>query len=373
MKVLQLSGLLLALLCLCQPAIAQDAMSTDESVLTNDSAETPTAEKAEEVESKLPFDISGFVDLYYAYSATDNPLPTSFTEAVNSFNLGMANVKISKEGTVGFVADIAVGPRAETANGFSGTTLSAIKQLYVTYTPVEWLTFTLGNYGTHVGYELIDSPDNLNYSTSYLFSNGPFYHTGVKADIALSERFGLMVGLFDDTDNKFDIVPGKHIGGQLSYANGTTGLYLNYIGGRDESGEEGGVDIFGHQVDLTASFQANAQLGLGLNVSHKSIVPDEGDATSWYGAAVYANYAFSESFLLATRAEYLDDADAVLLGAQEGSVFSFTLSGNYKQGPLTFIPEFRLDTASDEIFPDGDDGKLTKQIPVFIVAAVYAF
>lgn len=74
----------------------------------------------EEEEEKLPFEISGFVDAYYAYSPNDMPLPTSFTGSVNSFELGMANIKFSKEGKVGFMADLAVGPRAEVANGFSG-------------------------------------------------------------------------------------------------------------------------------------------------------------------------------------------------------------------------------------------------------------
>ena len=76
------------------------------------------------------------------------------------------------------------------AEGLSKATrarrLSAIKQLFITYSPVEKLTFTLGNFGTHVGYEVIDAPANVNYSTSYMFSNGPFYHTGLKADYAIT-------------------------------------------------------------------------------------------------------------------------------------------------------------------------------------------
>jgi len=127
---------------------------------------TPPEEGEEAEQAELPFDISGFVDVYYAYSGADTPLPTSFTETVNSFSLGMANVLLSREGKVGFVADLAVGPRAEVANGFAGTTLAAIKQLYITYSPSDWLTFTAGNYGTHVGYEVIDAPANINYSTS---------------------------------------------------------------------------------------------------------------------------------------------------------------------------------------------------------------
>ena len=101
----------------------------------------------------------------------------------------------------------------------------------MTYSPNDAITFTLGNFGTHVGYEIIDAPGNLNNSTSYMFSNGPFYHTGLKMDLALSDNFGFMVGQYGDTDSKMDLVPGKHIGLQVSYSDDVTGIYLNYIVG----------------------------------------------------------------------------------------------------------------------------------------------
>lgn len=337
------------------------------------------AEPEPEEESKLPFEVSGFVDVYYAYSFSDEfpslttrPLPTSFTETTNSFSLGMANLVFSKEGKVGFVADLAVGPRAEVANGFNGTTLAAIKQLFVTYSPADWLTFTFGNFGTHVGYEIIDAPGNINYSTSYMFSNGPFYHTGLKADFALSEHFGAMVGLFDDTDSKFDFTPGKHLGAQLSYSNESVGIYLNYIGGKDVEGDSLSSDVFGHQVDLTATFQVSEALGVGVNTTSKTNAVAEGDNTSWFGAALYANYAFSELFTLGLRGEYIGDPDGEILGATDGSVLSLTASGNFHIGALTIIPEFRVDHSPNEVFP-GDGGKLTQSLPVVLVAAVYSF
>ncbi len=348
---------------------AQDAEVANASELAPAVASEP---EAEEEGSKLPFEVSGFVDVYYGYSFTENPLPTSFTETTNSFSLGMANLVFSREGKVGFVADLAVGPRAEVANGFSGTTLSAIKQLYVTYSPADWLTFTFGNFGTHVGYEVIDAPANINYSTSYMFSNGPFYHTGLKADVALSENFGAMVGLFDDTDSKLDFTPGKHLGAQLSYANESVGIYLNYIGGKDLEGDSLTSDVSGRQVDLTATFQLSDALGLGVNATSKTNAVAESDNTSWFGGALYANYAFSESFTLGLRGEYIGDPDGEILGIPDGNVLSLTASGNIHIGALTIIPEFRVDMAAEEAFPD-EGGKFTKTLPVALVAAVYSF
>ncbi len=360
MKILKHLCLTVTLMLLVNLMNAQLELENQPPVVTED-AET----------KELPFDISGFVDVYYAYSGTDSPLPTSFTESINSFSLGMANVVLSKEGKVGFVADIAVGPRAEVANGFGGTTLAAIKQLFVTYSPSDWLTLSVGNYGTHVGYEVIDAPANINYSTSYMFSNGPFYHTGIKADIALSETFGAMIGLFDDTDSKMDFVPGKHLGLQLSYAGESAEVYLNYIGGQDQEGTNVDPKISGHQVDLTATFQATEKLGFGVNATNKTNVIEEADNTSWFGAALYTNYAFSDAFTLGFRGEHIGDGDGLILGNMDGSVTSFTLSGNFYSGGLTFIPEFRIDIASDDAFVDGDG--LTSTIPVFLMAMIYSF
>jgi len=321
------------------------------------------AETTEEEMTKLPFEISGFVDVYFMAAFSDMAFPTSFTEEFNSFSIGMANVAISKNsGKVGFLADIALGPRAEVANGFSGTSLSAIKQLYVTYTPNDALTFTLGNFGTHVGYEIIDAPGNLNYSTSYMFSNGPFYHTGLKMDLALSDHFGFMVGLYDDTDSKTDLVPGKHIGLQLSYSDDITGIYLNYIAGRDQEETDFNPEAKSSQLDLTATFQASEKFGLGLNATTKKVKMMGVADYTWSGAALYANLALSEGFTLAARGEFIEDKDGLIMGATEGSILGLTLSGNIHLGNLTIIPEFRTDSG-----PEMDN------IAGFILAAVYSF
>lgn len=347
--------------------VAQVAHTSEvmEEVVTDESTETD--------EPSSGLEISGFVDAYYQYSFNKSPFPTSFTETHNSFTLGMANVVLAKtSGKVGFVADLAVGPRAEVANGYNGSSLSAIKQLFVTYSPSDAVTLTLGNFGTHVGYEVIDAPANINYSTSYMFSNGPFYHTGLKADFALSENFGAMVGIFNDTDTKIDEVPGKHFGAQLSYSDDNMGVFLNYIGGKDAVDEEDNALETGHQLDLTATFQVTDDFGLGVNATTKTNVIDEGDNTKWFGAALYANYALSDAFTLGIRGEYIGDPDGLILGANDGSVFDFTISGNIKIGPVTLIPEFRIDAAGEDVFLDADE-LLASSSSALTFAAIYAF
>ena len=48
---------------------------------------------------------------------------------------------------------------------------------------------------------------------------------------------------------------------------------------------------------------------------------------------------------------------------------AFTLSANYTVDNLTLIPEFRVDSASVDVFDGGTSGSLTS----FVLAAVYGF
>ncbi len=327
--------------------------------------------------TETPLIIRGAVDAYYMSGKA--PLPTSFTNgANNSFSLGMANLILSKEGTVGFCADIAFGPRAEGANGgFDAdgniTTLTMIKQLYVTYAPTDRLKFTLGNFSTFYGYELIDAPLNVNYSTSYLFSYGPFFHTGFKANLALSDKFGVMVGVFGDTDTKIDVVKGKHIGGQLSYISGKLSAYVNYLGGRYLEATEDNAEVFSNQFDLTATFQATDKFALGVNAAQRMLNAGDDSDAAWGGAALYAKYAFSDSFLFGLRAETISDKDGFLFGEEDNNIFALTASGNISIGSnLKLIPELRFDNAKANIYT-GYNGDSLKANSVFLVAAVYSF
>ena len=164
--------------------------------------------------------ISGNVDAYYRYnfagqagSATNFNNFTSFTNSQSSFELGMATLRADAtalSGKVGATVDIGFGRRAEefsyndgdvdngaTKNGF--ISLSNIKQAYITYAPSSKVKFTAGKFATHVGYELLDAPLNRNYSMSYMFTNGPFFHTGLKMDVTAGP-VGFMVGVANFVD-----------------------------------------------------------------------------------------------------------------------------------------------------------------------------
>jgi len=120
--------------------------------VTSDTTATPTTETEE---AKPALIITGSADVYYKYdfAKTKANNYTSFTGTHNSFAIGMASVKLEHKGNkVGAVLDLGFGPRAkEFAYTDEGIT-QAIKQAYITYSPADWLKFSAGTWGTHVGY-----------------------------------------------------------------------------------------------------------------------------------------------------------------------------------------------------------------------------
>lgn len=330
--------------------------------------------------------ISGSADVYYRYgfnNLKESPYNsyTSFTTSHNSFELGMASIKVEHSiGKVGMVADLGFGRRAEDfsytdgdadldKNGFFS--LALVKQLYLTYAPSDKIKFTFGSFATHIGYELVDAYLNRNYSMSYLFSYGPFFHTGIKADFSLSPQTGLMAGITNPTDLKSASGAPKMFIGQFSTGTSDDKLnvWLNFQGGKYAD------DSKLYQGDITAGLAISDMFSLGFNASlqsrsFKDTNDEWGDGESWWGAALYVNVDPKPWFGVSVRGEYFDDSKDVL--GFNSKIIVPTLSFNFKIDNLTIVPEFRFDSASEEIFFK-KDFTATKSSGAFILAAHYHF
>ena len=307
-----------------------------------------------------PLEISGSADAYWKYDfAKTANIPTSFATDHNSVSLGMIDVVLKKKtGKTSFVGEVSFGPRGagQSIPDVDGQSFH-IQNLYATYAASDKLSLTAGYMGTFVGYEVISPLANFHYSTSYLFTTGPFQNAGIKANYAVSSKVGLMVGLFNDQWNTYKATPEfglNAFGAQLSVtpAEGLT-AYFNLLTGSQS----------GTIVDLTAAYQMSPKFKLGLNAADFSGV-DSGSGYS--GIALYPSVAISDSFGLGLRAESFKSKTL------NTSVSAFTLSANLKSGGLTFIPEIRLDSASEDSFYKSN-GNPTKSASQFAVAMVYGF
>ena len=320
---------------------------------------TIKAQDTDDSEPDPTFNFSGTVDTYFRASFTEDPVApgTSFAN-LNGFSLGMANFIVSYEGEKsGFVADVVFGPRGSDAVfGSVGNSSEMVNQLYAYYNIAEGVTVTLGNFNTFLGYEVISPAANFNYSTSYMFSYGPFSHTGAKVDFSISDDVSLMVGVFNQTDQteaNYDRYTA--FGAQL----GLYGQYINLLAG-DEY----------FQLDYTGGFDLSDSFFLGINATTATLAGDTGFA----GVALYPQLSASDSFAIGLRGEFFSETDGfgALVSDGDADNFSLTLTGSFTSGNFMFKPELRLDSASSEIFAISPT-ETSDSLASFVMAMIYTF
>jgi hypothetical protein len=189
------------------------------------------------------------------------------------------------------------------------------------------------------------------------------------------------------------------VGGQIGYTSDKGGVWVNGLFG-DQDGRLDADDFAADpsatsagslfQFDITTGWNLSEKFYLGFNTSVQSVAAGESytgagdvvdsnaDASSFMGFAVYPKLTLSDAFALGLRAEYFSTKNnhfaSPIIGVDTegaGSVTEFTLSGNYKVGGLTFIPEFRVDVTSEDSFVKGSE--MSNMMPSLTFAAVYKF
>lgn len=350
--------------------------------------------------------ITGFIDSYF-FKNLNNPQSGTnlgksgfervFDQKEGQFQVGMAQIKFDythkkSEGVI----DLAFGPSADLANygnvtGPLGPTTSlAIKQAYFTCNPSEKFGITAGQFSTHIGFEYIDAPGNTNYSLSNLFSNGPFYHTGIKANFKVGEKLNFTAGILNNWDNLYDNNRYKTMMAQVAILpSEKCNTYINWIGGDEDnhpsSGPGKNVRSFKQVFDLANYCQITEKFFFGINGTFGMYENDTTNSKTWGGAALYTNYAFTKHVKLALRIEHFDNTMGVqYIGPTDVTSLTGTIVFTLADEHLFLKPEYRFDNykkleysgppASDiQQFQDSD-GNFTKSAQSTVgVAMVYVF
>lgn len=357
--------------------------------------------KTKEEDGKL--EVSGYIDSYYftnfnSPASRDNMgqsgVGRGFDRTVDQFTLGMVQTifKYTNKKSE-MVADLAFGPNAQYGSygnvpvlkpaygyaiGNDNFSAVIIKQAYFKYNATDKLSFIVGQFGTHIGYEYIDAPLNYFYSINHTFNSGiPFYHTGLKGTYVFSDKVSLMLGVTNGFDYVKDNNRSKGIIGQLALtpAEGLS-IYFNYINTNESDADpsngttpDGNFTVY----DLNGGYQLNEKLYIGYWFMYGSqygtlgspgtFIPADGDVVStktWGGANLYFIYKFSDLFSLGLRTEHFDNSSGArglrnynqelisatnTTGAVGAKANTFTLTGTFTlaDGHLLVKPEFRMD------------------------------
>jgi len=390
--------LLRALLCLAVIGLSVDTYGQDSTRFTFGGSVDAYFHSSFGVRNDASLINDGEGNYYGGYAPS-----TSFADG-HGFSLGMVNLVASYAGEkVGFTADVVFGPRGQAAVFGTASGQAVVNQLFVYYKLGKAVTLNLGQFNTFLGYEVISPAVNFHYSTSYLFSWGPFNHTGLRADFDFGNGFVGKLAIMNPTDIvEFNPVNTYTAGLQLGKTTDAGGIWLNFLYGDQDGKLDADVDPNGassagklFQADITTGWNISDAFYLGANASYQmvgegeqvsgtSVVKAGNDNSSFAGIALYPKVTLSDAFAIGLRAEYFsvknNHFNPAIFGVDangDGNIMEYTLSANYKVGGFTFIPEFRVDVASEDSFiktKDLQNGSVDQTLmPTMNLAAVYKF
>ena len=340
------------------PALAQDAEPSP-------SPEPPGVE------------VTGFVDIYYGYDFNKvDPLLRTFDVQHNAFSLSLAEVafekKVSPARRVGFRVDLDFGKTADLVAAFepgpNGPEIyKNVGQAYLSLQAAERLTIDVGKFVTPIGAEVIESQDDWNYTRSVLFGYAiPFYHVGVRAAFAASDKVtltGFLVNGWNNDSVIYEGKPGLAIAASLTPSDKVTWVanFMSSLEVPDPTAPRRNI------FDTTLTLSPASRLSFMGNFDYGK----EG-AVKWWGLAGYAKYQATATWALVGRYEYLDDTDGGFMTiGQKAQTFTVT-SDNLVAGALRVRLEYRLDRTQHAYF-EKSDGTLTDSQSTLTVGVVYGF
>lgn len=351
-------------------------------------------DRLKKLEDKMiSVDIHGFVDTYYSYNFNkpDSNLNglSNFDFRHNDFSLSLAELVISKSTSesvpVGFRIDldfgettdfVHCGPAFSCPSGHPEAPYKNIQQAYVTWATPIGLTFDMGKFVTHMGFEVIESKDNWNYTRSLLFCCAiPYYHSGVRANYAISDLFFVNGYVYNGWNDVVETNGMKTYGAQIGITPiKMLPIVLNWIGPETVDTVYEKRNVF----DAIATLNLSDTLSFAVNYDYgtqKSLAAGTaGDTQTYSGIAGYARAAMGNN-AVAVRYEYVSDKDNVMFATAAGGakVQEVTVTGETKVGGnLLLRLEYRHDMADKDIF-EKEGATVTDKQDRVVAGIVYSF
>jgi len=362
---------------LALPAAAQTAAAAP--------ADAATAQQPDAGAKAAPllhgFELGGLADVYYTYYSTEpegDALFRNFDTRHNALRFSMAQIWITKaptdESRAGMNLKFNFGHAAKMINAYepaSARALENIEQAYGSYlVPAgKGLQVDAGKFVTQHGAEVIEAKDNWNYSRSLLFALAiPYYHTGVRATYAATDKVTLMGNVVTGWNSVKDNNGGKSVGAQviLKPVSQVT-IVQNYMTGYEQP--HNSTDLR-HLFDSVVTITPTSMVSLMANYDYgKDSVG--GLPVSWQGVAGYLKVQATPWFAVIPRVEVLSDPDGFTTGATQ-TLKEATITGEFKaKGGLLTRVEYRRD-ASDVASFSKPSGPVTSQSS-FAIGILYSY
>ena len=303
-------------------------------------------------------ELSGLVDVYYGYndnrpSDHQNFFPGVGTTAKrdNELALNLAEVDLTLAAEpVGFHFALGFGSAPDVVHAAEPSHYEHVIQASVQYqTKVgRGLLVEAGIYPSHIGFEAFQTKSNWNYTRSWLGELSPYYQTGVKLALPLSDRWSTQLHLLNGWQVIEDTNRGKSLGWQLAYATDAWSMTFNTIVGPELPDDD--QDLRG-LIDTVATWKPAPAWNLALSVDVARQQQPIGDDDRWYGVGLYGRFAPPGwKSAIALRAEYYDDGDGAISGTPQ-TLREVTLTFEHRPVQRWIVKiEGRYDRSSAPVF-----------------------
>jgi hypothetical protein len=230
------------------------------------------------------------------------------------------------------------------------------------------LTLKGGKFVTLLGYEVIEAPNNLNFSRGYLFTFSlPLTHVGGLASYAVTDWLTVTAGGVVGWDVARDNNGAPSWTGQFAFLPFKDfAATLNWITGPEQLDDD---DNLRTVLDFVLSYTgfkgftlaANVDYGWEENEPSLTGTRRRPSTATWQAYAGYVAYDWTEKLRTAVRGEIFRDADgARTLAAGSGAnvtLYGVTATAQYKiwKGLMGRL-EYRHDQANRKVFAATGDG-----------------
>ncbi len=235
------------------------------------------------------------------------------------------------------------------------------------------LTLKAGTWATLIGYEVYETPKNLNFSRSFLYTLGtPYFHTGLLASYPVAKWLTVSAGFTNGWDNADNNNGHLRPTGSFAFTPSDTLSYTVawMVGPEQNRSQMANGDVNNRWiVDHTLLYTGIPQTTLALNFDFAGEENDPalvglGRAgrtdSHWGGVAGYVAYDWTKALRTALRLGWFDDAD----GARNGitapghhlDLYEVTATVQYDIWRGLFArAEYRHDEASRRAFEVRND------------------
>jgi len=277
-------------------------------------------------------DISGFVDIVYAYNFNKPADHANWFAGVgtsakrdNEFVINLTQVDfVMAPKPVGFHLAVGYGNSLEVVHAAEVRGVAThpdvwrnlVKASIQYQTQVgKGLLVEAGVYPSHIGFEAFQTKDNWNYTRSWLGEQSPYYQTGVKFAYPLGQGWSTQVHLLNGWQVIADNNRGKSLGWQFGYAADKVSLSFNGIVGPEQPDNDHDLRTL---LDTVAVWKVSPSVSLAASVDVAREERPVGDDIGWFGVGLYGRLAPAGSrTAFALRAEYYDDEDGAISGTPQ--------------------------------------------------------